>query len=360
VIGLAVARALALAGRAPLLLEKNAHLGEETSSRNSEVIHAGLYYAEGSLKGRLCVEGKQQLYDFCAARRVPHRNTGKLIVAAVPGELAALERIDVAARANGVEDLVFLDRIETLRREPALDVAGALWSPTTGIIDSHGYMLALLGEAEAHGAEILRSATVLGGEIARGGGARLRVRGVDGAEIGIRARAVVNAAGLWAQRVAASLEGIDPTTIPAQHLVKGSYFALAGRAPFSTLVYPAPSGGGLGVHLTLDIGGRARFGPDTEWLDDATPETLDYAVDRLEDVQPRHQPGRQTRPADLIDEGLAAGRVELRPVDAPAQLQQLVAGVEDRLEGLAEHVGLRGGVGLGGAHRQGLHPAPGQ
>jgi L-2-hydroxyglutarate oxidase LhgO len=279
VIGLAVARALALAGRAPLLLEKNAHLGEETSSRNSEVIHAGLYYAEGSLKGRLCVEGKQQLYDFCAARRVPHRNTGKLIVAAVPGELAALERIDVAARANGVEDLVFLDRIETLRREPALDVAGALWSPTTGIIDSHGYMLALLGEAEAHGAEILRSATVLGGEIARGGGARLRVRGVDGAEIGIRARAVVNAAGLWAQRVAASLEGIDPTTIPAQHLVKGSYFALAGRAPFSTLVYPAPSGGGLGVHLTLDIGGRARFGPDTEWLDDATPETLDYAVD---------------------------------------------------------------------------------
>jgi L-2-hydroxyglutarate oxidase LhgO len=279
VVGLAVARALALAGWSPLLLEKNGWIGEETSARNSEVIHAGLYYAEGSLKGRLCVEGKQALYRFCAERGVPHRNTGKLIVAADPGEVAALERIDAAARANGVDDLVFLTREETLRREPGLDVAGALWSPSTGIVDSHAYMLALIGDAEAHGAEILCSATVVGGETLTGGGAALRVRGGDGALIGLRARVAVNAAGLWAQRVAERIDGIDPTTIPPQRLVKGSYFALAGAAPFSTLVYPAPGGGGLGVHLTLDMAGRARFGPDAEWLAAATPETLDYAVD---------------------------------------------------------------------------------
>lgn len=296
VIGVAVAWALALAGRAPLLLEKNARLGEETSARNSEVIHGGLYYAEGSLKGRLCVEGKRALYRFCAARGVPHRNTGKLIVAAEPGEWAALERIDASARVNGVTDLVFLDRAETLRREPALDVAGALWSPSTGIVDSHAYLLALLGEAEAHGAETVRGAEVLGGAVAPGGGAALRVRSAEGGEIGLRARLVVNAAGLWAQRVAARIEGVDPATIPPQHLAKGSYFALEGRAPFSTLIYPAPGGGGLGVHLTLDMAGRARFGPDAEWLDGATPETLDYAVDparadRFAEAIRRYWPG---------------------------------------------------------------------
>jgi L-2-hydroxyglutarate oxidase LhgO len=279
VVGLAITRALALAGGAPLLLEKNAHLGEETSARNSEVIHAGLYYGPGSFKGLLCVEGKHALYRFCAERGVPHRNSGKLIVACAPEEIATLEGIVASARANGVEDLVFLDREETLRREPALDVVGALWSPSTGIVDSHAYMLALLGEAEAHGAEVVRSAEVVGGEVLPDGRTALRVRDAEGGETGLRARAVVNAAGLWAQKVARGIAGIDPATIPPQFLAKGNYFALSGRAPFETLIYPTPIRGGLGVHLTLDMSGRARFGPDAEWLDGATPETLDYAVD---------------------------------------------------------------------------------
>ena len=277
-VGLAIARALALAGDPPLLLEKNAHLGEETSSRNSEVIHAGIYYEAGSLKGRLCVEGKHALYRFCEERGVPHRNCGKLIVACEAGETAALERVDRKARGNGVEDLRLIDRRETLAMEPALDIVAALVSPSTGVVDSHAFMLALVGEAEAHGAEIHRGAAVIGGETRPDGGARLRVR-AQGEEIGLTARRVVNAAGLWAQRVARLIDGIDAATVPSQTLAKGSYFGLTGKAPFSRLVYPAPGGGGLGVHLTLDLAGRARFGPDVEWLEGATPDDIDYAVD---------------------------------------------------------------------------------
>lgn len=346
-VGLAVARALALAGRAPMVLEKNADIGEETSARNSEVIHAGLYYPEGSLKGRLCVEGKHALYRYCAARGVPHRNTGKLIVAAAPEEIAALERIDASARANGVADLVFLDRAETLRREPALDVASALGSPSTGIVDSHAFMLALLGEAEAHGAEAVRGAEVTGGEALPGGGAALRVRDGDGAEIGLRARLVVNAAGLWAQRVAASLGGVNAATIPPQHLVKGSYFALDGRTPFSTLVYPAPGGGGLGVHLTLDMAGRARFGPDAEWLDGATPETLDYAVDPAQGAAfyaaiRRYWPG-------LPDDALRPDYAGARPKIAADPTQ----GADFRIDG-PEMCGAPGCVMLYGVESPGL------
>lgn len=311
VIGLAIARALALAGRAPLLLERNARLGEETSSRNSEVIHAGIYYAPGSLKGRLCVEGREALYRFCAERGVPWRNTGKLIVAAAPEEMAALEDIDRRARANGVEDLRFLDRATARALEPALEGAAALLSPSTGILDSHAYMQALRGEAEAHGAEIVAATAVEGGEVLPDRRIALRARGSDGGAVGLRTRAVVNAAGLRAQAAARSIAGIDPASIPPQHLVKGSYFTLAGRAPFSRLIYPAPGGGGLGVHLTLDMGGRARFGPDAEWLDGATPDALDYAVD------PRRGDGfyaavRRYWPG-LPDGALAPGYSGVRP-----------------------------------------------
>jgi L-2-hydroxyglutarate oxidase LhgO len=277
VVGLAVARALALGGRETLVLDKNARIGAETSSRNSEVIHAGLYYEPGSLKGTLCVEGRHALYRFCAERGVPHRNLGKLIVATRPEEEAGLDRIAALAEANGVTNLRPLSGAEARRLEPALSATGALLSPSTGIVDSHAFMEALAAEAEAQGARIVLHAAVEGGVLEPDGRIALRVGGMGAT--GLKVRHVVNAAGLWAQDVARRIEGLDPASIPPRHLAKGSYFALSGRAPFSRLVYPAPGGGGLGVHLTLDMAGRARFGPDVEWLDGATPATLDYAVD---------------------------------------------------------------------------------
>jgi L-2-hydroxyglutarate oxidase LhgO len=278
VVGLAVARALALAGRAPLLLEKNAHLGEETSARNSEVIHAGLYYAEGSLKGRLCVEGKRSALSVLRrARRAPsqHRQADRR---RRPRELAALERIDAAARANGVDDLVFLDRRDAAARARARRRRRALVAehgrsstatPTCWRCRARRRPMAPRSCARDRARRRDRCRRRRDAAGARG----------DGAEIGLRARAVVNAAGLWAQRVAASARRDRPGDDPAAASREGVLFRAAGRAPFSTLVYPAPGGGGLGVHLTLDMAGRARFGPDTEWLDGATPETLDYAVD---------------------------------------------------------------------------------
>lgn len=276
VVGLAIARRLALDGHAVMVLEKNGALGEETSSRNSEVIHAGLYYEPGALKGALCVAGKHALYAFCAARGVAHRRVTKLIVASDADELPALERVVHRAAANGVTDLQPLDRAQTQALEPALDVAGALLSPSTGIVDSHAFMLALVGEAEAHGALIVTGAPVDRGEALPDGRIALDVGG--DAPVRLIARRVVNSAGLWAQRVSARIDGVDAASIPPAVYAKGHYFALRGRAPFARLIYPVPGGGGLGVHLTLDLAGQAKFGPDVEWLDETDPAALDYAV----------------------------------------------------------------------------------
>jgi len=275
VVGLACARAAALAGKEVLILEKNAVYGEETSARNSEVIHAGIYYDTDSLKAKWCVEGRKALYAYAETNGVAHRKCGKLIVATTNDELPLLETILVKAETNGVEGMRLLSRGEALTIEPALDVVGALLSPETGIIDSHALMLAYLGEAEAHNAQLVLGARVEKGTLRDDGRIDLLIGGEE--PLRLTARHVINASGLWAQSVAHQIDGIEPA--PPLALVKGNYFSLGCAAPFKHLIYPAPSAGGLGVHLTLDMQGRAKFGPDVEWLDHADPSAINYTVD---------------------------------------------------------------------------------
>lgn len=271
VVGLAVARALALAGRGVLVLERAYTIGFETSSRNSEVIHGGLYYPVGSLKARSCVAGRQRLYAFCRQHGIPHARLGKLIVATSEAEISGLEKIAATARGNGVEDLEWLDQRQTQRLEPALNCVAALLSPSTGILDSHSLMLAYQGEAEAAAALVVLRTPVLAGAV-RNHGFELAVGGDEPTVIGCRF--VVNAAGLYAPSLAQAIEGVPKQTIPPAYFCRGVYFTLAGRAPFRRLVYPVPVAGGLGVHVTLDLAGQARFGPDVEWISE-----VDYRVD---------------------------------------------------------------------------------
>ena len=262
VVGLAVARALALAGREVLVLEACSAVGTQTSSRNSEVIHAGMYYAPGSLKAQLCVRGNRLLYDYCAQRDVAHRRCGKFIVAANADQLARLETIQARALANGVTDLVLLDRDQAIAVEPALHCVGALHSPSTGIVDSHGLMLALLADIEHAGGVLALNSPLALAECAKGA---IELVAVDGTRLG--AKSVVNAAGLQAPALAVRFAGLDQCHVPTAYFAKGNYFTLAGRSPFSHLIYPVPEAAGLGVHLTLDLGGQARFGPDVQWVD---------------------------------------------------------------------------------------------
>jgi L-2-hydroxyglutarate oxidase LhgO len=270
VVGLAVARALAAQGREVLIIERGTAFGTGISSRNSEVIHAGLYYPAGSLKARLCVRGKALLYAYCAERGIEHRRCGKLVVATREADLPRLAQLAASGAANGVGDLQRLDGAQVRALEPALHAAGALLSPSSGIVDSHGLMTSLLADAERDGATLALASPVTAGERTAGGW-RLRI----GDDFDLLAREVVNAAGLFASEVATSL------CVPAPRLryARGHYFALPGRAPFQRLIYPLPVDGGLGVHLTLDLGGQARFGPDVQWLPDTAPAALDYTVD---------------------------------------------------------------------------------
>lgn len=273
VVGLAVARACAQAGRETLLLEAEVAIGTGTSSRNSEVIHAGIYYPQGSLKARLCVQGRKALYDYCASHGVEHRHCGKLIVATDDTQRARLHTIATAAAANGVDDLRWLERHQAQALEPALQCVAALHSPSTGIIDSHGLMLALQGDLESAGGLLALRAPVTGGSALDGSpsGILLHVGGNE--PTAIIARHVINCAGLAAQHVAHGIQGVPSRSIPAARYAKGNYYALSGRAAFSHLIYPVPEPGGLGVHLTLDLAGQARFGPDVEWID-----AIDYSV----------------------------------------------------------------------------------
>lgn len=276
VIGLAVARALALAGREVVVAEAAEAIGTGTSSRNSEVIHAGIYYPPGSLKARFCVAGKHRLYAYCAERGIPHQRIGKLIVASDEAQAPGLDGLKARAEANGVADLEVLDRDAALALEPALRVVRALKSPSTGIVDSHALMLALQGDIEDAGGAVAFASPVGGGRGLADGRIALSFSGDQPYEIA--ARLVVNAAGLQAHRVAAAIDGVPADLVPAVRYAKGNYFALHGASPFSRLIYPVPEPGGLGVHLTLDMGGQARFGPDVEWLDRADGE-IDYTVD---------------------------------------------------------------------------------
>jgi L-2-hydroxyglutarate oxidase LhgO len=310
VIGLAVARALALSGRSVLIVERAAQIGTETSARNSEVIHGGIYYPPGSLKARLCVAGKAELYAFCEENGVPFRKCGKLVVAANEAQTERLEAMQAGARGCGVEDLRLLGANEARRMEPDIACAGALFSPSTGIIDTHSYMQALLGAAEANDAILACNTAVVRIDRAPDGWALV----VDGEDAPVAsARTVVNAAGLAAGDIAGKIEGFPGEHVPRLHFAKGSYFSYAGRTSFSHLVYPLPEPGGLGIHLTLDMSGRARFGPDVEWVD-----RIDYAVD----------PGRRDRFASSI-------RRYWPGIDAN-QLHPDYAGIRPKLSGPGE------------------------
>lgn len=272
VVGLAAARALALAGEQVLVLEAEDAIGTQISSRNSEVIHAGLYYPAGSLKARLCVEGRRALYAYARERGFRAEPVGKLLVASDAAQLPALRAIAAAGRANGVDDLVELDADAVRRLEPEVAAVAGLFSPSTGILDSHGFMLALEGDLENAGGQVVLRSPVTGGRPVDGG-IELAVGGAD--PMVLTTRAVVNAAGLGATGLAASIAGIAPGSVPHLRLARGNYFSLGGvRTPFRHLVYPIPEPGGLGIHATLDLGGQVRFGPDVEWID-----RIDHTVD---------------------------------------------------------------------------------
>lgn len=338
VVGLAVARELARSGRELLALEANESFGMETSARNSEVIHAGIYYPTGSLMARMCVEGRQALYAFCDSHGVAYNKCGKLLVATDAAEVATLEGIRARAAANGAP-LTALSREEALAMEPALACAGALWSPETGVIDSHGYMLALKGDAEAAGAMFAFHAPVER-IAAEGGRFVVTVGGAD--PMTLSCDELVNAAGHGAPGLAKAMTGYDGALAPRAFLAKGSYFTLAGRSPFSRLIYPVPQPGGLGVHLTLDLGGQAKFGPDVEWID-----RVDYAVDSARGAR-FYEAIRRYWPA-LPDGALQPGYAGIRPKIAPPE-----AGTQDFVaQGPAEHR-LAGLVHLFGVESPGL------
>jgi L-2-hydroxyglutarate oxidase LhgO len=281
VVGLAVARALAIAGHEVVITECEGLIGSGTSSRNSEVIHAGLYYDTGSAKATLCVRGKELLYSYCAERGVAHRRCGKLVVAPDEAGRAKLVALQAKGRANGVNDLELLDRDQAKAVEPAVTCHSALLSPSTGIVDSHGLMTAYLGDAENHGAMLALKSAFAGAE-RTGDGWRVRIAGQAGEpDFELETTWIVNAAGLDAQRVAHAMHGFPASAIPRRHVARGHYFSLVGRSPFTRLIYPTPVDGGLGVHLTLDLGGQARFGPDVEWLTDVglAGNAFDYQVD---------------------------------------------------------------------------------
>jgi L-2-hydroxyglutarate oxidase LhgO len=313
VIGLAVARELSRAGREVIVLEAESAVGTGTSSRNSEVVHAGIYYPADSLKARYCVRGRDMLYRYCESRSIRHRRLGKLIVAQDDNEARTLDDLAAQALRNGVGDLERLDRAQIGALEPALRAEAALLSPSTGIVDSHGLMLSLQGEAEDHGAVFAFRSPVVSGFV---GDAEVTVE-VGGQEPAtVSARSVVNAAGLAAAGVASRFDGLAGP-VPAMRYAKGNYFSLAASAPFSHLVYPIPEPGGLGVHLTLDMEGRARFGPDVEWVDD-----VDFTVDPHRAL-PFYEAIRRYWPG-LPDGSLHADYCGIRPKIASQEVADFV------------------------------------
>ncbi len=337
VVGLAVARKLAIAGLEVALLEAAPAIGTETSSRNSGVIHAGIYYPPGSLKARLCVRGKELLYAYCQKRNIPHERTGKLIVATTEAQQATLETLARQGLANGVEDLVSLSAEQVAGMEPQLKVLSALYSPSTGIVDSGALMLSYLGELE--GAEgILALNTPVTGVQLRTEGFRLAIGGDQ--PMLLDTRLLVNSSGLHMSETLANIDGFPAHCIPPLYYAKGNYFSLSGRAPFTHLVYPVPEAGGLGIHATLDLAGQVRFGPDVEWIDQldyrVSPDRLDAfytaiaqyypAIDRnrlcadYAGIRPKLSPPNGV-PADFMIQGESthgiAGMINLLGIESP-------------------------------------------
>jgi L-2-hydroxyglutarate oxidase LhgO len=344
-VGLAVARALARAGRETIVVEASNGIGQGVSSRNSEVIHAGLYYTPGSLKAKLCVRGKELLYALCASHGVDHSRCGKLTVANSDAEVDALRGLQQRAAANGVP-VEWLDAAQAIALEPALRCQAALLSPSTGVVDSHGFMLALQGDLERSGGMVALESEVVSASLSRDGPHVVRMADGSELETGI----LINSAALHACRLARRFEGLQPQFVPREHFAKGNYYSLAAKAPFTHLIYPAPADAWLGVHLTLDLGGQAKFGPDIEWLAVETPEQIDYAVD------PRRADGfyasvRRYWPG-LPDGSLAPSYSGVRPkIHGPGE-----PAPDFRIDGPALH-GVPGLVNLFGIESPGLTSA---
>ena len=339
-VGLACARALALAGKEVIILERNTDFGLETSARNSEVIHAGIYYPPGSLKAKMCVQGRQRLYAFCQSHGVEHSRCGKLIVATSERQLSELKNIRARALANGVDDLELLTASQAVALEPSLHAMGALLSPSTGIINGRAYMLALLGEAELHGASLALNSRVQSMQ-STASGLQLSVL-CDEVEETLLADLVVNAAGHQAIALANTCDAVAAEKIPRAYLAKGNYFSLAGRSPFSRLIYPVPEPGGLGVHLTLDLGLQARFGPDVEWV-----QTEDYSVNPQR-AEVFYAAIRKYWP-DLKDDALQPAYAGIRPKTVP----QGSPDADFQVQGPDEH-GVAGLVNFYGIESPGL------
>ncbi len=346
VVGLAVARELAQAGVEVLVAESGEGIGIGTSSRNSEVIHAGIYYPAGSLKARLCVQGREQLYAYCQAHGVAHKRLGKLLVATSDDEAATLDGIIAKAKANGVNDLRRLSRQEALELEPDLDCTAAVLSPSTGIVDSHGLMLAYQGDAEHSGTQFVFHCPFERAKILDKGSERtpslfeVSFGGQD--PLTLTCNILINAAGLSAVEVAHGIDGLAPDTIAQAYLCKGSYFTLQSKAPFSHLIYPVPQAAGLGVHLTLDLGGQAKFGPDTEWISEPDYEVDARRGDSFYDAVRRYWPG-------LPEGSLQPGYAGIRPkISGPAD-----PAADFRISASNEH-GVRGLINLYGIESPGL------
>jgi len=339
VVGLAIARKLAMSGREVVVLEAEEHFGTHTSSRNSEVIHAGIYYPTGSLKARLCVAGRKALYTYCGEHAVDHRRIGKVIVACDESELVGLGKYRRQAEVNGCSDLRMLTRDELAALEPNVRGVAGFLSPSTGTIDAHGLMLAYLGDAEAHGAALALVSPVVSGAVTRDG-VVLQVGGAEPMEL--LCDTVINSAGLNAQAVARSIEGIPPETIPPTFYAIGHYYTLIGSSPFNRLIYPVARPDWLGVHVTIDLGGQVKFGPDFAWIDridyrfDESREEAFYAAIR------RYYPG-------LEDGALQPGYTGIRPkIHGPSE-----PAPDFVIQGAADH-GVCGLVNLYGIESPGL------
>lgn len=344
VVGLAVARALALRGREVVVLEATSAIGTGTSSRNSEVIHAGLYYPPGSLKARTCVRGKAMLYEYCATRGIAHRRCGKLIVATEATQEGALAALQARGQACGVDDLQWMSAAQAAKLEPALRCTAAVHSPSTGLIDSHSLMLALQGEAEDHGA-MLALHSPLRAARATGDGFELDVGGAE--PMSLHARCVINSGGLHAVALAARFEGLAAKHLPTSFWARGHYFALPGRPAFSRLIYPMPNEAGLGVHVTLDLGGQMRFGPDVQWIATSALGDEDYQVD-AQRAEPFAEAIRAYWPG-LPDAALQPAYAGIRPkICGPGE-----PAADFLIQGPAIH-GLHGLVNLFGIESPGL------
>ncbi|WP_029525164.1 NAD(P)/FAD-dependent oxidoreductase [Polaromonas glacialis] len=338
VVGLAVARALALQGREVMVLEAADAIGTGTSSRNSEVIHAGIYYPQGSLKATLCVQGRAMLYDYCAARGVGHSRCGKLLVATTDEQVAQLQGIIKKAAANGVHDLALISREQAQAMEPALQCVAAVHSPSTGIVDSHALMLAYQGDLENAGGIVVLNSPLSHAHCAPGA---INLIAVDGTEL--QARWVVNSAGLQAQALARRFAGLPLQSVPPSYFAKGNYFTLAGRSPFSRLIYPVPEAAGLGVHLTIDLGGQAKFGPDVQWVESADDLVVDPARgDAFYAEVRKYWPGLKD---GALLPGYAGMRPKIQSPDEPAK--------DFLIQGPAAH-GVAGLVNLFGIESPGL------